>query len=84
MSDLAQEIGVAPEPIRLERIGVIERNTTETKISMRLNVDGQGTYEVSTGIRFFDHMLELFTRHRWFRSETQMRWRFGCRSTPHR
>ena len=63
MSDLAQEIGVAPEPIRLERIGVIERNTTETKISMRLNVDGQGTYEVSTGIRFFDHMLELFTRH---------------------
>ena len=29
----------------------------------RLNVDGQGTYTVSTGIRFFDHMLELFTRH---------------------
>ncbi len=43
--------------------GTIERNTTETKISLRLTVDGQGTYQVSTGIRFFDHMLELFTRH---------------------
>jgi imidazoleglycerol-phosphate dehydratase len=45
------------------RIGTVERNTTETKISLRLNVDGQGTYTVSTGIRFFDHMLELFARH---------------------
>src|SRR5437588_1555896 len=45
------------------RIGTVERNTTETKISLRLTVDGQGTYHVSTGIRFFDHMLELFTRH---------------------
>jgi imidazoleglycerol-phosphate dehydratase len=63
MSDLAQEVGVAPEFGGPERIGVIERNTTETKISLRLNVDGKGTYEVSTGIRFFDHMLELFTRH---------------------
>ena len=45
------------------RVGAVERNTTETKISLRLSVDGQGTYKVSTGIRFFDHMLELFTRH---------------------
>ena len=45
------------------RIGTIERNTTETQIRLRLNLDGQGTYHVSTGIRFFDHMLELFTRH---------------------
>jgi imidazoleglycerol-phosphate dehydratase len=63
MSDLAQEVGVAPDSSDPERIGLIERNTTETKISLRLNVDGRGTYEVSTGIRFFDHMLELFTRH---------------------
>jgi len=47
----------------IERIGTIERNTTETKIALRLNVDGAGQYTVSTGIRFFDHMLELFTRH---------------------
>jgi imidazoleglycerol-phosphate dehydratase len=63
MSDLVQEVGVTPQPIASERIGVVERNTTETKISLRLNVDGQGSYTVSTGIRFFDHMLELFTRH---------------------
>jgi imidazoleglycerol-phosphate dehydratase len=61
MSDIVQEIGTTPEDA--VRIGIIERNTTETKISLRLNVDGQGTYTVSTGIRFFDHMLELFTRH---------------------
>ena len=45
-----------------DRIGVVDRKTTETQIALRLNVDGQGTYTVSTGIRFFDHMLELFTQ----------------------
>ena len=65
MSDLVNEIGVAPEPEThtTQRIGIVERNTTETKISLRLNIDGEGAYTVSTGIRFFDHMLELFTRH---------------------
>jgi imidazoleglycerol-phosphate dehydratase len=63
MSDIAEEVGVAPQPIGPERIGIVERNTTETKISLRLNVDGKGSYVVSTGIRFFDHMLELFARH---------------------
>ena len=62
MSDLIKEVGNAL-PAGPERIGIVERNTTETKVSLRLNVDGQGTYNVSTGIRFFDHMLELFTRH---------------------
>lgn len=45
------------------RRGVINRVTTETSIAMRLDLDGRGRYEVSTGIRFFDHMLELVTRH---------------------
>ncbi len=45
------------------RVGTVERSTTETKIRLRLAIDGQGSYTVSTGIRFFDHMLELFTRH---------------------
>ncbi len=63
MSDLPEELGVAPQPMGPERIGIVERNTTETRISVRLNVDGKGSYVVSTGIRFFDHMLELFTRH---------------------
>ncbi len=45
------------------RTATIDRSTTETQIALRLNLDGQGGYTVSTGIRFFDHMLELFTRH---------------------
>src|SRR5258705_12331370 len=45
------------------RTATIKRDTTETQIALKLVVDGQGIYNVSTGIRFFDHMLELFTRH---------------------
>jgi imidazoleglycerol-phosphate dehydratase len=41
----------------------LERVTTETQIALALNIDGTGIYKVETGIRFFDHMLELFTRH---------------------
>ncbi len=46
-----------------QRVARLERNTTETKIRLRLNLDGQGRYKIKTGIRFLDHMLELFTRH---------------------
>lgn len=45
------------------RTAKIERKTSETDISLALNIDGRGKYEISTGIRFFDHMLELFARH---------------------
>jgi imidazoleglycerol-phosphate dehydratase len=45
------------------RRAVINRKTNETDIAVRLVLDGKGRYDVSTGIRFFDHMLELFTRH---------------------
>jgi imidazoleglycerol-phosphate dehydratase len=48
---------------RAARQGTVERNTTETKISLKLTLEGGGNYNVKTGIRFFDHMLELFTRH---------------------
>ena len=41
----------------------LERITTETQIALALNIDGTGIYKVETGIRFLDHMLELFTRH---------------------
>ena len=41
----------------------LHRQTTETDIRLRLNLDGRGRYAISTGIRFLDHMLELFTRH---------------------
>src|SRR5271167_3622214 len=45
------------------RTAIVERNTAETRIHILLTIEGQGQYNVSTGIRFFDHMLELFTRH---------------------
>jgi len=45
------------------RAAKFDRQTTETQITGALTVDGQGRYNVRTGIRFFDHMLELFTRH---------------------
>ena len=45
------------------RVAKFDRQTTETQITGALTVDGQGRYKVRTGIRFFDHMLELFTRH---------------------
>ena len=45
------------------RRAVIKRNTTETQIALTLTLDGAGRYDVRTGIRFLDHMLELFTRH---------------------
>ena len=48
---------------RRARTARFDRRTTETQIAGRLTLDGEGRYEVSTGIRFFDHMLELFTRH---------------------
>ena len=53
----------ARQKMQTERVAALERNTTETKIALKLTIEGQGRYTVSTGIRFFDHMLELFTRH---------------------
>ena len=41
----------------------IDRRTTETQIDLRLELDGKGRYDVSTGIRFLDHMLELVAKH---------------------
>jgi imidazoleglycerol-phosphate dehydratase len=45
------------------RRAAIHRHTKETDIQIRLNIDGRGRYEVSTGIGFFNHMLELFAHH---------------------
>jgi imidazoleglycerol-phosphate dehydratase len=55
------------------RTATMERKTAETDIRGRLNLDGRGKYEISTGIRFFDHMLELFTRHGGFDLELEAR-----------
>jgi imidazoleglycerol-phosphate dehydratase len=68
-----QAIAPPPEPktaaaVRAKRKSssrkaALDRNTTETKIQLKLAVEGTGVYKIQTGIRFFDHMLELFTRH---------------------
>lgn len=55
------------------RTASLHRKTTETDIRIRLNLDGQGKYSVSTGIRFLDHMLELFARHGGFDLDLQAR-----------
>jgi imidazoleglycerol-phosphate dehydratase len=47
----------------LPRIAKLQRNTKETQISGELRIEGRGRYEISTGIRFLDHMLELFAKH---------------------
>jgi imidazoleglycerol-phosphate dehydratase len=46
-----------------DRIASFSRNTTETRIAINLRIEGNGQFKVVTGIRFFDHMLELFARH---------------------
>ncbi len=45
------------------RVAVLERNTRETHISLRLDLDGSGTAAVDTGVPFFDHMLDQLARH---------------------
>jgi imidazoleglycerol-phosphate dehydratase len=52
--------------MEMPRKGTIERNTSETQISLDLLIDGSGINSISTGIPFLDHMLELFSRHGFF------------------
>lgn len=51
------------------RIGNVTRKTRETEVEVTYNLDGIGQYNVSTGIPFFNHLLELFTRHGSFNLE---------------
>ena len=45
------------------RKAIVERNTRETRIRIALDLDGSGRYRVDTGLPFFNHMLELFSKH---------------------
>src|SRR4029079_13186292 len=49
--------------LSIMRSAAVQRDTKETRIQGSLKIEGKGRYDVSTGIRFFDHMLELFTKH---------------------
>ncbi len=51
------------------RTSVVDRVTAETRIALHLTIEGSGKYKIATGIRFFDHMLELFARHGAFNLE---------------
>ena len=46
-----------------DRVAVVQRNTAETQITVQINIDGRGTARLSTGIGFFDHMLDQIARH---------------------
>jgi imidazoleglycerol-phosphate dehydratase len=47
----------------MKRVGTIHRRTAETDIRLRIDLDGRGKSKIETGIRFFDHMLDLVARH---------------------
>jgi imidazoleglycerol-phosphate dehydratase len=45
------------------RTATVERKTTETKVSCTINLDGEGRFDIKTGVGFFDHMMEQLSRH---------------------
>jgi imidazoleglycerol-phosphate dehydratase len=57
----------------MERKAKVERKTKETAIAIKWALDGDGTYKISTGIPFFDHMLSLFSKHGLFDLEIRAR-----------
>ncbi len=57
----------------MPRTATIHRKTNETDIRLKLNLDGRGKARIATGIRFFDHMLELVARHGAFDLEVDAR-----------
>jgi imidazoleglycerol-phosphate dehydratase len=53
------------------RLAAVDRTTSETTVSVRLDLDGGGSAQVETGIRFLDHMMELFAQHGGFGLEVR-------------
>ena len=47
----------------MTRIANVSRKTSETDIKIKMNLDGEGVYNISTGVNFFNHMLESFSKH---------------------
>ena len=47
----------------MTRNSIVSRKTSETEIDIKMNLDGSGNYDISTGVNFFNHMLESFSKH---------------------
>jgi histidinol-phosphate aminotransferase/imidazoleglycerol-phosphate dehydratase/histidinol-phosphatase len=58
-----QAFGVTETPVRSDRVGEVFRKTNETDISVRVNLDDVGQTKITTGIGFYDHMLEQISKH---------------------
>ena len=65
--------GTARGKLEMARTATIHRKTNETDIRLKLNLDGRGKARIATGIRFFDHMLDLVGRHGGFDLEVNAR-----------
>ena len=65
------------------RTAKVTRKTKETDIMVNLEVDGSGQAAIETGMPFFNHMLDAFSRHGFFNLDIQAKGDLGSRLSPH-